>query len=73
LNFLCSGKGTAEKLNNLNENIFGLLIGVIMFIAVILFMVSVIYFEIIFLIILKKFERILKRKDKSSDSENKDK
>lgn len=60
-------------MNDLNENIFGLLIGVLIFISVVIFMVSIIYIEIIFLLILKKFSSILRRKDKSSDLENKDK
>jgi hypothetical protein len=51
-------------MNDFNNNLLGLFLGVLMFVSIILFMVSIIYFEIIFIIVLKRIYRILKRKDK---------
>jgi uncharacterized membrane protein len=60
-------------MNDFNNTLLGLFFGVVIFIAVILFMVSVIYFEIIILIALKKIHALLKRKNKSLDSTEEDK
>lgn len=60
-------------MNNYNNDLLGFALGVIIFIAVILFMVLLIYIEVVFITILKKINSILKRKNQSSDSTNKDK
>jgi hypothetical protein len=51
-------------MNDFNNTLWGLILGVVIFVAIILFMVSIIYFEMIFLIILRRIYRILKRKEK---------
>jgi len=60
-------------MNDFNNNLLGLGVGFVMFITIMIFMFLLINIEIVFLIVLRKINTILKRKYKSSNSQNKDK